>query len=1078
MRQMFFFLLLLFTTALQSQPLFTLVPVQQSNVRFQNTITESATQNVLAYEYFYNGGGVAAGDLNNDGLPDLVFTANLDQPKIYLNKGNLSFEDVSNKSKVRASGWKTGVTIADVNADGWLDIYICRSGNGEEADRRNLLFINLQNGTFKEMGAEYGVDDNGHSTQAVFFDYDNDGDLDLFVLNHSIKRYRNFDVAWMKSARDSLAGDKLFRNDKGHFTNVSADAGIIGNPICFGLGVAVADFNRDGWPDMYVSNDYDEDDYLYINQHDGTFKESLASFLGHTSKFSMGCDVADINNDGMSDLLTLDMLPEDNKRQKLLKGPDGYDYFQMLLRNGYYYQYMRNMLHLCTQQGNKISYSEIGQLAGISGTDWSWSALFGDYDLDGWQDLFVTNGYMRDYTNLDYLKYILPDEMKKARAAGTEPDLYGIVKKMPSSEVKNYLYRNKGDLTFEEVSRQWGMDIASLSHGAAYADLDNDGDLDLIVNNTNKPAFIWQNHAEDLKNNYLKVMLKGNGQNRFGIGAKIEVSAAGGFRQLQEMETTHGFQSATEPVVTFGLGKRTAVTVTVTWPGGNSQVLPAQPVNRLLILEQTNAGGPLPAEKMPAPFFAEQAGNPPLFIHHEDAYNDFKREPLLPHQFTADGPALAAADVNGDGLTDFFAGAAKGQAAMIFLNDGKGHFLPQPSAALEANKSVEAVAAAFADLDKDGDMDLYVVSGGNEANFTDHIYWNDGKGNFSERDNVLPSTLFSGGSVTIFDADGDGDPDIFRGSEVTTGSYPLAPRSYLFQNTHGVFTDVTPEVLSHAGMVTASAAADLNGDGIKDLVVAGEFMPVTIFFGQNAAPWFALTAMKKIPGSSGWWNCLVIDDVDGDGQPDIIAGNHGMNAQLRPGPGQPVSVDAADLDNNGTIDAIISYYIKGKPYPMPSRDELLDQVPSLKTRFPTYEAYAAATIPDIFTPAQLQQATHLEAEQFHSGIFYSSKGAYNFIPFDNEAQAFPVRAILTGDFNRDGKEDIILAGNSYAERAQSGRIDAGKGLLLLQSAVRKFVPAENSGFFALKDARKLVRVGNFIVLGNNNDSLQVFSVLR
>ena len=611
-----FALLLFICTNGFSQPLFTLLPAQQTGIKFQNNIAESPTQNVLAYEYFYNGGGVAVGDLNNDGLPDIVFTANIDQPKVYFNKGKLNFEDVTGKSKIKASGWKTGVTMADVNADGWLDIYICRSGNGEEADRRNLLFINQKDGTFKEMGAQYGVDDKGHSTQAVFFDYDNDGDLDLFVLNHSTKRYRNFDVAWMKSARDSLAGDKLFRNDKGHYTDVSADAGIIGNPICFGLGVAVADFNRDGWPDMYVSNDYDEDDYLYINQHDGTFKESLSSFMGHTSKFSMGCDAADINNDAMTDLLTLDMLPEENRRQKLLKGADGYDYLQMLLRNGYYYQYMRNMLHLATKNGDQVAFSEIGQLAGISNTDWSWSALFGDYDLDGWQDVFITNGYMRDYTNLDYLKYILPDEMKKARAEGREPDLYGLVKQMPSSEVKNYLYKNTGKLNFENVSQQWGMDLVSLSHGAAYADLDNDGDLDLVVNNTNKPAFIWQNHAEDLKNNYLKIRLKGGEGNTFGIGAKCIVSAADGFQQLQELELTHGFQSSMEPCLFYGLGKRNTVTVQVSWQNGKTQTITGQAVNQTITIDQKNAVDNIQKEKTAAPLFTEITSEKPLFTPH------------------------------------------------------------------------------------------------------------------------------------------------------------------------------------------------------------------------------------------------------------------------------------------------------------------------------------------------------------------------------------------------------------------------------------------------------------------------------
>ncbi len=1059
-----------------SQPLFTLLPEKQTGIRFQNNISESPEQNVLAYEYFYNGAGVAVGDLNNDGMVDIVFTANMDQPKVYFNKGNLSFEDVTGKTKIHAGGWKTGVTMADVNADGWLDIYICRSGNGEETDRRNLLFINQQNGSFKEMGALYGVDDMGHSTQAVFFDYDRDGDLDLFVLNHSTKRYRNFDVAWMKSARDSLAGDKLFRNDNGHYSNVSADAGIIGNPICFGLGVAVADFNRDGWPDMYVTNDYDEDDYLYINQQDGTFKEAVSSYLGHTSKFSMGCDVGDINNDGMSDLITLDMLPEDNRRQKLLKGPDGYDFFQMLLNNGYYYQYMRNMLHLATNNNGKITYSEIGQLAGISNTDWSWSALFADYDLDGWQDLFITNGYMRDYTNLDYLKYIVPEEIKKARAAGTQPDLYGMVQKMPSSGIKNYLYRNKGDLTFENMSRQWGMDLVSLSHGAAYADLDNDGDLDLVVNNTNKTAFIWQNHAEDKKNNYLKVRLKGSGGNSFGLGAKIIVSAADGFQQLQELQLTHGFQSSMEPCLFFGLGKRSRINLQVVWPNVKTQQLNGQAVNQTIVLEQKNAADELKKEATTPQLFTEIINEKPVFTHIEDDYNDFKKEPLLPHQFAKNGPALAAGDVDGDGKIDFFAGAGKGQPAGIFMNEGAGKFTEMATDLFSTQTAFEASAAVFADLDNDKDLDLYVVSGGNEAHFQDHIYWNDGKGNFSLKENVLPVTSASGAAVVVFDIDGDGDLDIFRGSQVSTGAYPLAPASYLFENDHGIFKDITPAVLKNIGMISTAAAADINMDGVKDLLLAGEYMPVTVIYGQSKPPYFTDTGLKPVAHSSGWWNILKLEDIDNDGDLDIIAGNHGLNSQMKASAAEPVTIDAADIDNNGSMDALTSYFIQGKSYPMPSRDELLDQVPSLKGKFSSYKAYADATVKDIFTEEQLKKALHLEATEFRSGVFINEKGSFSFTPFGNEAQVFPVRDLLIADYNHDGLKDLLLAGNNYAVRAQSGRYDAGKGLLLLQKKEGGFAPQLNTGFSASRDTRKLIAIDNFIIAGNNNDVLQIFKI--
>lgn len=1070
-------LLLFLPFCSKSQPLFTLVPPEKSGVHFQNNLTESATQNVLAYEYFYNGGGVAVGDLNNDGLPDIVFTSNTGQPVVYFNKGNFVFEDVSKKSKIRADGWKTGVTMADVNGDGWLDVYICRSGKGDEDSRRNLLFINQKNGTFKEMAAEYGIDDKGNSTQAVFFDYDNDGDLDLFILNHSIKRLKNFDVAYMKAAHDSVAGDKLYRNDgNGHFTDVSAQAGIIGNPICFGLGVAIADFNGDGWPDMYVTNDYDEDDYLYINQKDGSFKESLSSYLGHTSKYSMGCDVADVNNDGMSDLLTLDMLPEDNKRQKLLKGPDGYDHFQMLLKNGYYYQYMRNMLHLATRTGDQIGYSEIGQLAGISNTDWSWSALFGDFDLDGWQDVFITNGYMRDYTNMDFLKYTAPEEIRKYLEQGQKPDLYEMVKKMPSSELKSYLYRNTGKLEFENVTQKWGMGLPALSNGAAYGDFDNDGDWDLVVNNINQPAFIWQNHAEDLKNNYLKIKFLGEKKNVFGIGTKVTVSGDDGFKQIQQLELSHGFQSSVEPCLIFGLGKRKSVTIDVAWPGGKTQTISNLPVNQTITLEQKNAVSPAAKEREYHPLFSEVKNSSIPFKHIEDDYNDFKREPLLPHQYSRMGPALAAGDVNGDGKTDFFVGGGKGQPAAIYINEGNGEFTEKKIPVFEENKNFESVQAIFADLDHDGDLDLYVVSGGNEGNFQDHIYWNDGKGNFTCKPDILPATESSGGAVVAFDLDGDGDLDIFRGGGVSTGAYPAAPRSYLFENDNGVFKDITPEFLKNIGMINSAVVADVNKDGVNDLIIAGEFMPVIILYGQRTAPFFSAGNELKIPNSSGWWNCLKIQDIDNDGDLDIIAGNEGMNNQMKPTITQPVTIDAADIDNNGTLDAIISYYIQGKSYPMATRDELLDQVPSLKTKFPTYEDYSEATVKDIYTREQFENAIHLEAEEFRSGVFINDSGTFHFKPFENEAQIFPVRDLLVDDFTHDGLKDILLIGNNYAVRAQSGRYDAGKGLLMSQNKDVTFSAVHDTGFLSDKDARKIIRIDNFLIVANNNDKVQIFRI--
>jgi hypothetical protein len=687
---------------------------------------------------------------------------------------------------------------------------------------------------------------------------------------------------------------------------------------------------------------------------------------------------------------------------------------------------------------------------------------------------------------MDFLKYTVPEEMRRALDSGQKPNLYDMVQKMPSSKVSSYLFRNKGDLTFENVTRQWGMGLPSLSNGAAYGDFDNDGDWDLVVNNINEPAFIWQNHAEDLKNNYLKIRFSGEGQNRFGLGARVVVEAADGWKQLQEMQAVHGFESSSEPCLIFGLGKRDSVKVTVTWTSGKSQVLQGQAVNRTLVLREKDAmdvSGPNVKAGADADLFTELNADNVPFLHREDDYNDFKREPLLPRQYSRNGPALAAADVNGDGRPDLFVGGGKGQAGSILINEGNGKFVEKKTPALDSDAQYEGVEAAFADLDGDGHSDLYVVSGGNESNFQDHIYWNDGKGNFNSRPGVLPPTVSSGGQVVTFDMDGDGDSDIFRAGQVKTGSYPEAPRSYLFRNDKGVFTDVTPEFLKNIGMVCTVKVADINKDGTPDLVLAGEFMPVTVLFGLGKAPYFSADKKLEIPHSSGWWNCLKIEDINGDGNLDIIAGNEGLNGQIKPNPEEPVTVDAADLDNNGTMDAILSYYIQGKSYPVATRDDLFEQVPSFKTKFPTYESYCDATAKDIFTKEQWAGALHLKAEEFRSGVFINEGDSFHFVPFPVQAQVFPVRDILTGHFRgqTDGPKDILLAGNDYAVRAQWGREDAGKGVLL---APGKGVSGDQGfsvipgagGFYAAKDVRRMVQIDKFIIVANNNDNLQIFEV--
>ncbi len=1082
------------TAPADSVKLFTLLPAEQTNVHFSNNIPESEQINILTYEYLHNGGGVATGDLNNDGLADLYFTANLLPNRLFLNKGNLTFEEISEKAGVQGHpGWKTGAALADVNADGLLDIYVCFSGNVPPEGRSNQLFINNGDLTFTDRAAAYGLDDKGYGTQAAFLDYDRDGDLDVFVLNHNIVPLDNFNPAAMRKVRDPYVGDKLYRNDNGHFTDVSQPAGLTGNPMGYGLGIAVGDLDNDGWPDLYVSNDFLEHDYLYHNNGDGTFTEKLKASMKHVSQFSMGNDIADFNNDGLLDVMVLDMVAEDNYRQKTnMRGMDRRKFYYAV-EDGFHYQYMINTLQLNNGNG---TFSEVAQLAGVSNTDWSWAGLLTDFDNDGWKDLYVTNGYKKDVADKDYVNYEKKrlDQLKEEPGANPKAVVGELLAKIPSTKIKNYVYRNNGDLTFAKRTEAWGLDQPAFSNGASYADLDNDGDLDLVVSNIDEKAFVYRNNRAQLPgHHYLRLRLKGPAKNPFGVGARVVLTGPQG-QQVQEHYPTRGFQSSVEPVVHFGLGNADRVqTLTVTWPDGNTQQLGNVGADRVLTLNYADAR-PAAAQPAAAPrLFADytrQAGVD--YRHRENAFDDFEKETLLPHRMSTFGPGLAVADVNGDGLEDFFVGGAKGFAAKLFLQRPGGTFAAAPSQPWTADKEAEDTGAAFFDADGNGAADLYVVSGGGEFApdsplLQDRLYLNDGKGNFRKAANALPVMLSSGSRVVPADYDRDGDVDLFVGGRLVPGKYPFPARSYLLQNDGGRFTDVTATVapeLAEAGMVTDAAWGDFDSDGRLDLTVVGEWMPVLLL--RNAGGKFtSVTAKAGLGESSGWWFSVAAGDFDRDGDLDLVAGNLGRNYKYKASAKEPFEVYCSDFDENGALDIVLGYYNGGSLYPLRGRQCSSEQMPFIKEKFPDYKTFGLARLQEVYGEESLEKALHYQAKTFATSYFENrGDGTFAATAFPNAVQLSAINAILPGDYDGDGHADLLMAGNLYASEVETPRGDAGIGVFLRGNGKGQFrpVPSRQSGFYADGDVKdmRLIRLGTAGALGvlaaRNNDSLQLIRV--
>ena len=1074
--------------------LFEKLDSKTSNVTFTNQLKESKDFGILDYLYFYNGGGVASGDINNDGLTDLYFVSNQGENKLYLNKGNLKFEDITKKSGLEGNAnWQTGVTMADVNGDGFLDIYVCAVSNYKGLKGTNELHINNGDNTFSERAKEYGLDFSGFSTQAAFFDYDKDGDLDCYLLNHAVHTSRSYGKADTRGVKDTEAGDYLYENVDGKFKDISKKAGIYQASMGYGLGISVADMNNDGWEDIYVSNDFHEDDYYYVNQHDGTFREEAKTRMGHQSRFSMGSDIADINNDGFMDLMTLDMYPEDEFVEKSSAGEDPLDIYLYKLEFGYFNQYSRNCLQL-NIGGQK--FIDIAPMAGVSATDWSWSTLMNDFDGDGIKDIFVANGIVKRPNDLNYMKFIMGDSPQNSEFSKQEYDKKAM-DLMPDGKVHNYFFKGNPNLQFDDKSMSWGFEKANIANGATYADLDNDGDLEIITNNINEEATIYKNqNSEKLQNNFCKLKLKGEAKNTFGIGAKV-ILKGNGIEQTQQLMPTRGFMSAVEPILTFGMGKnvQTIDTVKVIWESGKVQVLTKVKANQILILNEKDAYVVENAVKVQnldsvSRLALEEVSNKLNigFSHQENQYFDFNRESLMPFKVSTEGPKIAVGDVNNDGKEDLYVGGARGQSGELFLQNETG-FINSKQTDFIRDAIFEDVDAIFLDIDKDKDLDLYVVSGGNEfyensIEQFDRIYRNDGKGNFTIDKTALPPMFSNKSCVKPFDFDKDGDLDLFVGGRVMPFNYGKTPNSYLLiNNGKGIFVDKTKELapqLQTAGMVTNAIWADTDKDGDADLTVIGDWMPIQTY--QNNKGKLSLVD-NDLSQKTGFWQGIVANDFDGDGDIDFVVGNIGLNSKFRKNSKENnLKLYVKDIDGNGRVEQILTYNRNNKWFPVATKDEMGKQIPSIiNKRFTDYSLYAGKTIEDIFYSEQLEKAEIKEVNTFES-VYVENLGGnkLKLRPLPSLAQTSKIMTLFLDDYDNDGIKDVFIGGNFYGSNMYQARYDASYGLILKSDRKGGFkaINPMQSGLMLEGEIRDIQKIMisklPYYLIARNNKSLQVF----
>ena len=1059
---------------------------QVSGVEFANTLDFDEDFNIYTYRNFYNGGGVALGDVNNDGLTDIYLSGNRVANRLFLNRGDMRFDDVTEDAGVAGqAAWSTGVTMADVNADGWLDIYVCNSGDIQGDNRRNELYVNQQDGTFVEAAADYGLANEGLSTHGVFFDYDRDGDLDFYLLNNSYQAIGSFNLEKNeRPKRDSVGGDRLYENREGRYYDVSEQAGIYGSIIGFGLGVTVGDVDRDGWPDIFVSNDFFERDYLYMNNRDGTFRETLTEAMQSISAASMGADLADIDNDGYSELFVTEMLPATNQRLKEATTFENWNRYQLNLNNDYYHQFTRNMLQRNNGDG---TFTEIGRLSGVEATDWSWGALIFDMDNDGYKDLYVANGIYQDLTNRDFLDYIADEEFKRKVTASGSVDFQVLVDAIPSNPVPNAAFRNLGpdsSYRFSPVAQRWGLDLEGFTNGSAYGDLDNDGDLDLVINNTNAAALVYRNHTAETTADslhWLQLEFRGQGGNTFGVGTKATV-VAGDRRWYLEYMPMRGFESSMQYRLHFGLGAIDRVDrIELEWPDGRQSAIVSPAVDQLIMVAEDQSIETdlqiIDRTDKTALFRASDATvNGIDFIHRENRYSDFDRDPLIYHMLSADGPALCTGDFDGDGGTDVYLGGARGQAGGLFLASGAS-FLRVDSEVPEQDQNSEDVACACFDADGDGDEDLYVVSGSSEFGAAstalfDRLYLNRGRGReWARSEQILPTRKqpVAGSTVAPYDVEGDGDTDLFVGTRLRAGLYGAPADGYVLMNDgRGNFTE---RVLPELGMVTAARWADVNGDGQKDLVVVGEYMAPRAF-SVTADTLRSIPFPERVASLTGWYTALEVADLNGDGLDDLVLGNHGLNSRFRATAASPVVMYVNDFDGNGSAEQITATFEDGREYPMPLLHDLVKQMPGLRKRYLKYSDFGSQTVQDIFGPEALARGLRYAATEFRSLILLQQAGGgweVRYLP--PAAQETPVHAILADDIDGDGDQDLLLGGNFYYVKPEVGRYDAGRGLLLRNDGAANFtaVPAAESGIDIRGEIRAIAKVGTKRYLLARND---------